>query len=82
MQQPVAWYVVKGRDCGLVQELADSCGMSGNGPKWGTPGGVATAYLASLLASVPERAASTQLPALRPQAFIPQVSLSLEISIS
>ena len=61
---------------GLVQELAGSCGTSGGGANEGTSGGGTTAYLATLLASVPERAASSQLPALRPPVYIPQVSLS------
>ncbi|CAL8463180.1 g2714 [Coccomyxa elongata] len=55
-----------------VQELAATCGTSGDG-KGGSSNEPPTAYLASLLASVPERAASTQLPALRPPAYIPQV---------
>ncbi|KAK9908206.1 hypothetical protein WJX75_004272 [Coccomyxa subellipsoidea] len=56
-----------------IQELAGSCGTSGGGANEGTSGGGTTAYLATLLASVPERAASTQLPALRPPVYIPQV---------
>ncbi|EIE21374.1 hypothetical protein COCSUDRAFT_56593 [Coccomyxa subellipsoidea C-169] len=57
----------------VVQELAGSSGVSSDGANGGSLGGDSTAYLASLLASVPERAASTQLPALRPSAYIPQV---------
>ncbi len=63
----------------VVQELAATCGTSGIG-KGGSSNGPPTAYLASLLASVPERAASTQLPAIRPPAYIPQVSHILRLS--
>lgn len=61
-----------------MQELADWCGAGTAGAnKTSVERDTPVAYLASLLASVPERAASVRLPALSAAAYIPQVRLLL-----